>query len=423
MNYVSVKENVKWLVNEKVINNFSEERLLSWLKIGPKETRVNDIYFCDTNIVKEISNLKNCLNTINEKDFLLARSKCNPFEKIRNSIFLNRSAVKMANLDAILGYMFTDPRYGNNEPMLTNGSVLYFADCCAGPGGFSQYVLWRKKMQAIGFGFTLRNQNDFKLDQFFPGSTNSYKTYYGIKGDGNILDPENIESLSTFVHSQTNQRGVHFMMADGGVYVAHENSQEMESKQLVICQCLAGLRLVREEGSLIIKVFDVVNKFSVGLLYLMYKSFKQFTIVKPNSSRPANAERYIVFKYKKAETEIVQKYLFHVIKKMWYGDVEILELVPNEIICQDQNFMNYILDSNNNIGRKQVLALSKIINFITTGRVELFDSEDIKFCCLHAWKLPIQQQHTVIFEFILQMVHPVYRNVRLCCKTKAKVIC
>ena len=25
---------------------------------------------------------------------------------------------------------------------------LYFADVCAGPGGFSEYVLWKKKWQA-----------------------------------------------------------------------------------------------------------------------------------------------------------------------------------------------------------------------------------------------------------------------------------
>jgi len=34
--------------------------------------------------------------------------------------------------------------------------LLYFADVCAGPGGFSEYVLWRKGWQAKGFGFTLK---------------------------------------------------------------------------------------------------------------------------------------------------------------------------------------------------------------------------------------------------------------------------
>ena len=36
--------------------------------------------------------------------------------------------------------------------------ILYFADICAGPGGFSEYVFWRKKWHAKGFGFTLKGR-------------------------------------------------------------------------------------------------------------------------------------------------------------------------------------------------------------------------------------------------------------------------
>ena len=39
----------------------------------------------------------------------------------------------------------------SNKPLFT------FADVCAGPGGFSEYMLWRKGFyNAKGFGFTLR---------------------------------------------------------------------------------------------------------------------------------------------------------------------------------------------------------------------------------------------------------------------------
>jgi hypothetical protein len=36
------------------------------------------------------------------------------------------------------------------------GEPLYFADVCAGPGGFSEYVLWKKKWRCKGFGFTIK---------------------------------------------------------------------------------------------------------------------------------------------------------------------------------------------------------------------------------------------------------------------------
>ena len=50
--------------------------------------------------------------------------------------------------------------------------MLYFADVCAGPGGFSEYVLWRKQWKSKGFGFTLKGSHDFKLEDFFAGKIN-----------------------------------------------------------------------------------------------------------------------------------------------------------------------------------------------------------------------------------------------------------
>jgi len=42
------------------------------------------------------------------------------------------------------------------QPAVVGTELLYFADICAGPGGFSEYVLWRRKWHAKGFGLTLR---------------------------------------------------------------------------------------------------------------------------------------------------------------------------------------------------------------------------------------------------------------------------
>ncbi len=89
---------------------------------------------------------------------------------------------------------------------LTPRDVLYFADICAGPGGFTEYVLWRRQcrqqestalslrgaaalgsLNALnggatkGFGFTLKGDCDFKLDLFLaPGaSAEFFEPHYG----------------------------------------------------------------------------------------------------------------------------------------------------------------------------------------------------------------------------------------------------
>lgn len=54
--------------------------------------------------------LQNVLNNIGSRDVKNGRRRANPFESISNGIFLNRAAMKMANLDAILNWMFTQPK-------------------------------------------------------------------------------------------------------------------------------------------------------------------------------------------------------------------------------------------------------------------------------------------------------------------------
>lgn len=210
---------------------------------------VNESKFCDPKIISKILNLKSKFDKIDQKTLMQARSTCNPFEKIGRSIFLNRAAVKMANLDAILDYMFTAP----------TTDLSYFADVCAGPGGFSEYILWRTKYQTKGFGFTLRGENDFNLNV----SSDIFERYYGYIDDGNILDPENISSLKNYIIQATYGARVGFMMADGGFGVYDENIQEIISKQLYLCQCLVGVSIVRDGGNAVIKLFDCFTMFTV----------------------------------------------------------------------------------------------------------------------------------------------------------------
>ena len=66
------------------------------------------------------------------------------------------------------------------KPIVGPNELFYFADVCAGPGGFSEYVLWRKKKgEAKGFGFTLKGPCDFKLENFFAAPSEMFDPYYG----------------------------------------------------------------------------------------------------------------------------------------------------------------------------------------------------------------------------------------------------
>ena len=38
--------------------------------------------------------------------------------------------------------------------VLGGNELMFFADICAGPGGFTEYMLYRTKWHAKGYGFT-----------------------------------------------------------------------------------------------------------------------------------------------------------------------------------------------------------------------------------------------------------------------------
>lgn len=98
---VNIPETVTWLHNE------SEESLLDlsleslWEKVvrGPKKLTIdNETNFCDENILKRVLESKSVFDNLGADDMRRARTKSNPFETIRGNIFVNRAAVKMANM-------------------------------------------------------------------------------------------------------------------------------------------------------------------------------------------------------------------------------------------------------------------------------------------------------------------------------------
>lgn len=96
--------------------------------------------------------------------------------------------------------------------------IFYFADVCAGPGGFTEYILWRKKWQFKGFGFTLKDcGNDFTVNRSPCVSDATFQPLFGSEkfNNGDIFIPENITSFRDDILKDTDGKGVHFMMADG----------------------------------------------------------------------------------------------------------------------------------------------------------------------------------------------------------------
>ncbi|XP_043285627.1 cap-specific mRNA (nucleoside-2'-O-)-methyltransferase 1-like [Venturia canescens] len=379
---IFIEEKIDWFMNTKEPPCIKD--LNSWIKVGPTYCTTMTLY-CDAAVLSGVLSSKLVLENLDKNEIERARTRSNPFETIYGSIFLNRAAVKMANLDKACNYVLTTPN------ILGSDELLYFADVCAGPGGFSEYVLWRKKWHAKGFGFTLRESNDFKLEEFYSGSPDTFHPFYGPKGDGDVCNPENQEAFRQMIMRQTHGHGVHVMMSDGDFSVeGQENMQEMLSKQLYLCQCLVALMVVRERGHFVTKLFDIYTPFSAGLVYIMSRCFESISIFKPNTSRPVNSERYLICKGKHSNVADVIEYFSRVNRILLNQDrnQDAMQLVPHEVLKGDKEFFKYFKNSNEVLGRRQIVGLQKIAAFCEDATLMENRQTETRKMCLKHWNLP-----------------------------------
>jgi cap1 methyltransferase len=251
------------------------------------------------------------LGTMPHREFAEARRMCNPMEPLgegrdggMNDMFMNRSAIKLANIDAILNFALTQ----------VPGNDFLFVDLCGAPGGFSEYLMnrfqaTRQSGSCRGYGMSLFGTNEhgvgttWKLDdtteQEWPVKLN-YRISGGSDGTGDIYKWENVIALSDGIQYDVQSAGlpqqkVHLVVADGGFDAQRDSEcQEELAQKMVLCEIAAGLHLLQHGGRLIVKMFGFQTSSMRTAMKSLYYCFNDIVVLKPISSRPASSERYLV---------------------------------------------------------------------------------------------------------------------------------
>lgn len=168
-----------------------------------------------------------------------------------------------------------------------------------GPGGFIEAMAGlRKCPHDIYIGMTIIDDNQ---DPNIPGwkKTESFlrqnKNVYietGSDKTGNIL------SLENFVYCKdTYASSMDLITGDGGFDFSIDfNNQEIHIAKLLFGQIAYAVTMQKKGGSFILKIFDSFMQHTIDLLYILSSFYEKVYIMKPNTSRYANSERYIVCK-------------------------------------------------------------------------------------------------------------------------------
>lgn len=107
MEVISLREPIKWLKSQSDdLKTITPSVLREWAVEGPKKLAMDEeTIFCDALVLANILEHESMFDQLGAREMQNARERCNHFETIGRSIFMNRAAVKMANIDFLLEFM------------------------------------------------------------------------------------------------------------------------------------------------------------------------------------------------------------------------------------------------------------------------------------------------------------------------------
>lgn len=334
----------------------------------------------------ELDAARSAFDSVDPSIFHAARDRGNPYEMVKSCGFNNRAAVKLAELHAMCDFKLVAER--------AEGRPFYFGDVCAGPGGFSEFILTVLKWKAKGFGMTLRpprgrsDIKDFELHKFNRSApTRTFWSTYGADGTGDVYNPANIEAYVDAVDRGTQGHGLDLLVGDGGFSVqGEENQQEALTERLIHCQCTLALGTLAVGGVYVVKLFDTFEPYTVQLLALMQLHFERVALPKPAQSRPANSERYLVcWGLRTQRKPPAYRHLLnraaHGLRR-WPAVVSLFE--PGD---DSDAFLLHLHVRTVELARAQTAALKRLMQYVQDASLQSDDQAAVRDKCVAAWGL------------------------------------
>jgi 23S rRNA U2552 (ribose-2'-O)-methylase RlmE/FtsJ len=274
---------------------------------------------------------------------------------------LSRSFYKMIEICNLLHILNDLP----NNKITNKIKSFHLAE---GPGGFIEaLVKLRNNPDDIYYGMTLINDTDdnvpgWKKSNLFLSKNPNVKIEKGQDGKGDITNVNNLR------YCYTNYNGtMDIITADGGFDFSIDfNNQESSILKLILCQIAFAIAMQKKGGTFIIKFFDTFSKLSVDLLYLLSLLYEELHFVKPNTSRYANSEKYIVCKkFKLDDVSNIMAKLYTIINNLSNGYV-----LTSLFNCKlPIYFINKVEEYNAIFGQQQLENISTTINLILTNHL------------------------------------------------------
>jgi len=199
---------------------------------------------------------------------------------------LSRSYFKMVELTNFFKLL---DKYGSDAI-----STFHLAE---GPGGFIEALVhMRQNKRDKYIGMTILDKNNdptipgWKKSENFLKENKNVFIEKGVTGTGDILSIENFQ----YCH-ETYRSKMDIITGDGGFDFSGDfNNQENSIIQLLFAQVAHAIVMQKKGGSFILKLFDCFMQPTLDILAIVSSFYKKVYITKPQTSRYANSEKYLV---------------------------------------------------------------------------------------------------------------------------------
>ena len=222
---------------------------------------------------------------------------------------------------------------GNNDHFkLLDGNFsngLVSSNVAEGPGGFIQAIIYyriihNKKEEYLKdkvYGISLKVDghlnfdNENKVVKKFREVYESKYKMLNISYGGDNGDLTKIDVIKNYV-KQFSKKKADIFTGDGGIVSDISLDKELLNGQLILCEAIVGLAVLKIGGNFVLKIYTVTQPFTIELVQLLSSYFYEFHITKPATSRIFNTEKYLVGKGFKGIKDSELEKLFELVKRL-----------------------------------------------------------------------------------------------------------
>ena len=355
------------------------------IKLKFKVAEEEDDVYLSKSIHKYLNHSKELIDQ-NYKKWDMMKKYTNPYEFIHSNLpHMNYAISKVKPVSRAFFKLIEIYKHFN---VLSNYTSLKSFHLAEGPGGFIEATAFmRSNPLDTYYGITLTNDDDYGVPGWRKSQYlfNTYKNIViekGKTGNGNLYNVENYKHMAMLYKNSMN-----IITADGGFDFSSDfGKQENNAFRLLFTQVAYAIVMQKYNGIFILKVFDIFLKSTTQLIYLLNCFYKKVYIVKPNTSRHANSEKYLVCKYFKfSDTSSIYN-RFHdilfVLDNMDFEKYEIASILDIEL---NTYYLSKLNEINSIFTQQQIENIMNTIKMIhyqdkSKERIELMKNQNIKKC-------------------------------------------